>query len=143
MALTNIAGVGGGISFVSGFNGRFRGFDYDFSMPVEDITGFPDGGARVLVAAGGNGVTGSVNGVLQFDASNTQPIPDAVATGSAVTSHSAQTGAMTLTFTTGCTLAFTAFVTSWSGTRNETGAASTTWRYESSGQTTIVWDETP
>jgi hypothetical protein len=74
---------------------------------------------------------GSVQGVLTYDAASTQPFPDAFGDGSglAVGDLASQIGSMTLTFITGCTLAFSGLVNGLGGSRAENGVAECTWRY--------------
>ena len=145
MALTKIAGVGGTVALPTGFNGHFRSFDWDMSTPEAETTGFADLGFASFVPVGGIRVTGSVQGVLTFDAANTQPFPDAFGDGSglALGDLAGLTGSTTLSFTTGCTLAFSANITGLGGSRPENGLSECTWRYGSSGALTVVWDETP
>lgn len=144
MALTKIAGVGGTVALPTGFNGHFRSFDWDMSMPEAETTGFLDLGFASFVPVGGIRVTGSVQGVLTYDAASTQPFPDAFGDGSglALGDLAGQVGTMTLTFITGCTLAFSGLINGLGGSRAENGVAECTWRYGSSGPLTVVWDET-
>lgn len=144
MALTNITATGGAAALPTGCNGRFQTYDAETSFPEVDITGFGDGGAATFAPAGGVRCTGTVNSILQFDATNTSPFPTTIADGSALTLADLDDviGAMTLTVTTGCTLAFSGIISSVSFNRGETGAATGSYRFGSTGQLTLTWDQT-
>jgi hypothetical protein len=144
MALKKIAGAGGSITTISGFNGHFRSFDWDVSFPEQETTGFTDSGFASFVPVGGIRLTGTINGVNVYDDTNGQPFPDAFGDGSAlaVGDLAGLTGTITLTFITGCTLAATCNINGVGGSRPENGIAECNWRYGSSGALTIVWDET-
>jgi len=141
---TKIGGVGGGVTMPTGFNGHFRGFSGEIGFPEAVTTGFTDLGFASAIPVGGIRNTGSVSGVLVFDSSTTQPIPDALADGSglALGDLASCTGTLTLTITTGCTLAGSHNITSLGYSRQEDAEATGEWRYGSSGALTIVWDET-
>ena len=143
MALTKIAGVGGTVALPTGFNGHFRSFDWNLSFPEAETTGFLDLGFASFVPVGGIRCTGSVQGVLTFDAAATQPFPDAFADGSGLGlgDLAGLTGTTTLTYTTGCTLAFSANITGLGGNRPENGVGECAWQYGSTGPLTVVWDE--
>lgn len=143
--MAKITGTGGAIAMPSGFNAHFRSFTHAFAMPEVETTGFDDGGFATFDPAGGLRVTGTALGVHEYDASSTAPLPAALADGSnlAVGDLAGQTGSMTLTFITGCTLAFSANVTNIAGSRAEVGSSESTWTFGSSGAITQAWDETP
>ena len=145
ITMSKIANTGGAVALVSGFNASFRSFDYDYQMPEVDVTGFDDGGFMTFEPAGGLRLTGSAQGVHEFDASTTVPMPASLADGSALAlgDLSVQSGTLTLTFTTGCTLAATCLITSISGSRAEVGASESSWSFGSTGAVTQAWDETP
>lgn len=145
MALTNVVATGGGVTMPTGFNGRFLNFDWDVAFPEVEITGFGDGGAATFAPAGGVRCTGTINGIMTYDASSTSPFPTGIADGAALTLADLDdvTGNLTLTFQTGCTLAFSSIFSSTGGNRAETGVAAIRHRFGSSGQLTLTWDQTP
>lgn len=142
MALTNIVATGGGVTMPSGLAGRALNFDWDVAFPEVDITGFGDGGAATFAPAGGVRCTGTVNGIMTYDATGATPFPPTIADGAALVLADLDdvVGNMTLTFQTGCTLAFSSIFSSVGGNRAETGLASIRQRFGSSGQLTLTWD---
>lgn len=144
MAKTKITGIASSVSLPTGFNGHFRSFDYDLAFPEQETTGFEDLGFYSGVPVGGIRHTGTVNGLLNYDAANTQPFPDAFADGAglALGDLAGLSAAGTFTFTTGCTLAGTYIISGISGSLGANTTAEANWRYGSTGPLTIVWDET-
>lgn len=144
MAVTSTNGLGGNVSLPTGFNGKFSDFDYSIDIPEQVTTGFDDGGFVTADPVGPIRMTGTVNGITEYDATNTTPFPDALADGSGMAlgdlKSNAQ-GTVTLTITTGCTLAATANITNFSGSRSHSETSSS-WSYASSGAITKAWDET-
>lgn len=142
MAETVISGVGGGVTMVSNFYGQFEEFTANLSLPTESFSKFGGGGFMVAVPTGGNQITGSLKGVLAFDAASLTPIPPTLLTGSAITSHSMQVGSMTLTYATACTHAFSACITGVDLTRPDAGRGTGNWSFVSNGLITQAWDVT-
>lgn len=142
MAETIIAGVGGGVTFVSNTYGQFETFSANLELPEESFSVFGGGGFKKSVPVGGNQITGSVQGVLAFDAASLTPIPPTLLTGSAITSHSMQQGSITLTYATACTHAFSATLSGIDLTRPDMGRGTGTWNFKSNGLITQAWDVT-
>ncbi len=142
MALTNIVATGGGVTMPSGLAGRPLNFDWVVAFPGVDSSGFGDGGAATFAPAGGVRCTGTINGILTYDATGATPFPPTIADGSALTLADLDdvVGSLTLTFQTGCTLAFSAIFSSVGGNRAETGIAALRQRFGSTGQLTLTWD---
>jgi len=144
MAVKNIAGVGGGVTMPSGFNGKINSWSGTMTQHTEEITGFDSGGFDEHVGVG-LGMSGSAAFTGVYDDANSIPMPASFADGAALAVGdllSAQ-GTLTLTAITGCTFAGAAIVTSISFSRNAKGVLSGTFSFNFTGFITQTWDSTP
>lgn len=87
-------------------------------------------------------LTGSVTGVVQYDASSTQPIPLGTAGDTVGTTLSGVTGACTFTATTGCTMSGNFVFTNVTLSRDVNAQMIITGNVASDGGVTIAWDTT-
>lgn len=85
------------------------------------------------------GMSGQFQGTIQFDASNTAPVP--TATGGTINEASFEGVSLTLTATTGCTFSGTANIVGVDLNRSATNRMTGTWRFEFDGQPSETWDE--
>jgi hypothetical protein len=144
MATQPIGGLGGQFSGPTGWNLKFASWSGSYDIETADAQGFADAGFIFPIPIN-SGFSGAVAGVLQFDGTNTQPVPDALMDGSVLALGDFNThavGTITLTVTTGCTIAFTAVMTNFTVNRVLKGAAVLgSFSFVSQGPITIVWDE--
>lgn len=142
--MSTIQGTGGGITLPSGYNAKVESWSASHEVLTTETTGFGDGGAEVHEPVYTK-MSGSCAGTLQFDATNTAPLPGAIVDGGALTQSDLETNCkatLTLTATTGCTYAFTAIMTVTGFNRPEKDKATVTYNFISTGQITQAWDET-
>ena len=143
MAKKNIAGVGGGFTTFTGFNGNIASWSATYTIDTEEVSGFGSGGFRehepVAVS-----LSGSATGTLQYDAASASPVLAALADGAALAVGDLEgaKGTLTLTSITGCTWAFGGIFTSVSIDRPAMGKATVTFNFISNGPITQTWDET-
>jgi hypothetical protein len=124
----------------TGFNLKANAIDGTVEIPEADDTGFTDNGYGSAQPAGPVRCTGNVGGFTRFNTTSTTPLPAALLASTLAPSNAQ--GSMTLQFTTGCTLAFTANITGWSFSRNLTDSMTSSYPFGSVGQLTLTWDET-
>lgn len=143
MAITTIEGLGGTVSFPTGFNGKLSAWSATFTVETTETTGFADGGYRVLEPVK-QYIDGSASGTAQYDGASAAPVPASLMDGSglALGDWSSVKGTVTLTATTGCTWAFSAVITSVAINRAADGKADITFNFQSRGPITQTWDET-
>lgn len=134
MALTDIAGSGGSITFASNeVGGDFENWSATIDGTVAEYTTFTSAPFPVRKITGVS-ISGSATGVLQFDAANTAPLANLTEAGMEVAS-------MTLTAETGCTYAGAFVVSQVSIGRPSNGKAEITCNFASNGTITQSWDE--
>lgn len=142
--MATIQGLGGNIALPTGWNFKASGWSFTYTVGTEETTGFDDGGFEthepVFVRW-----EGSATGTLEYDATNTAPIPADMADGSdmALGDLDNAKGTATFTATTGATLEGTVIVTSLPMNRNAKGKGEVTINVLGSGALTQTWDETP
>lgn len=143
MAKKNIAGVGGGFTTITGFNGKISSWSATYTIDTEEVTGFDSGGFRQYEPVAVS-ISGSATGTAQYDDTSATPLVAALADGSvlAVGDLENAKGTLTLTAITGCTWAFSAIITSVALDRPATGKATVTFNFVSNGPVTQTWDET-
>lgn len=144
MAIKAIGGPGGSFAGPSGWNLKFASWSASYDIEVADAQGFENGGWQFPIPIN-TGISGSVAGVLQYDAATTQPVPDALMDGAvlAVGDLDGCVGTITLTIITGCTIAFTGIITNFTVNRVLKGAAVLgSFSFVSQSPATITWDET-
>ncbi len=142
--MATIQGNGGDVAFPTGWNFKASGWSMTYTVGTEETTGFDDGGFESHEPVFINW-SGSITGTLEYDASNTAPIPGDLADGSAlaVGDLANASGSATLTALTGCTYAGTIVVQSLPINRPTKGRGEVTLNFIGSGPLTQTWDETP
>jgi len=142
--MSTAQGLAGSITMPTGYNMKHASFDLDHSTETVDTSGFEDNGFRTREPVV-TSFTGSTAGTLEWDASNTAPLPSVLADGSAMaaTDLSNAQGTLTMQVVTGCTIAATCNVTGFSASRSFDGKADASYNFESTGPITQSWDETP
>ena len=140
--MANIAGLDGDITLPSGYNILVSNWSANYTVETTDSTTFASQGFREFEPTIQT-MTGSFGGHGQFDATSTAPIPAALADGSVLSTGDLANAkaTVTLTATTGCTLAGTAIVTGLSFTRDVAGKLEITGDLQFSGPITQTWDE--
>jgi hypothetical protein len=140
--MANIAGIDGGITLPSGYNILVNNWSANYTVETVDSTTFDSSGFREFEPTI-QSMTGAFGGHGQFDATTTAPIPAALVDGGVLaTGDLASTKAtVTLTATTGCTLAGTAIITGLSFSRDVAGKLEITGELQFSGPITQTWDE--
>jgi len=137
--MSTIQGINGAYSGVTGFNAKMASWTANINIDNVETTGFSSNGYRdrepVIVHLDGN-----ASGTGEFDASSTAPTPSALLAGTAAVSNAK--GSMTLTATTGCTLAFTGVMQQVGLNRPNDGKLDVNHSFVSSGAITQTWDET-
>lgn len=140
MPLSTIQGVGGGVTFVTGFYAKFTAWTANITNETVETTGFSDAGNSTNESGGPIKLEGTAVGVAQFDATTTALLPSGAL--GATPTFSSWKGTMTLTATTGCTYAFTAVISGMATGRQYNGRMEVTYSFVSSGAITQTWDET-
>ena len=135
--MSTIQGVGASVSMPSGFGGKARAINATVEINATDTTGFSDLGWPTSEPVGPIRVAGSIDLVAEYGAADSPVAPTLFASPVLLTAAQAS---MTLTFQTGCALAFTANVTSVGLTRNVRDAMGTATAFESTGAVTQSWD---
>jgi len=139
-----IGGVGGNFSGPSGWNIKFASWAASYDVETADAQGFEDGGFIFPIPIN-TGLSGSVAGVLQYDAAATQPVPDGLMDGAVLAVgdlEASSVGTFTLTIITGCTIAFTGVMTNFTVNRALKGSAVLgSFSFVSQGPITVTWDE--
>jgi hypothetical protein len=138
MPVTDIVGgTTGNVTSATGFNADFDAWSATITMETAVYATFASLWKKSKVTTGN--VTGSVSGVVQYDATTTAPMPK---TGDAINLASFR-GLTTLTAVTGCTIGPSTFnYTSVVLERNMTGEMRFTANIESDGSVDLFWDET-
>lgn len=137
--MSTIQGTTASVTMPTGFNIKANDISGELAIPEAEDTGFTDLGWASAQPAGSLRVTGTIGGFTQYNTATTTPVPAALVAATADPSQAQ--GAMTLQFKTGCTLAFTANITSWGFGRNLTDAMSSSNPFGSVGAATLTWDE--
>jgi len=138
MAEATIQGIGGSVTFPTGFNFKAASWSGDYSIETVDTTGFDEAGFRtkepVIMS-----MSGSVAGTAESGA--VAPILSTLATGTTIAASTLAAAKATLTLTafTGCTFAMTAVVTRVSMSRPADGKMDVTMDFESTGPITQTW----
>ena len=121
----------------NGFNGDMDAWTAE--IEVQETTWRPFASRwqkRKNVAYGG---TGQFQGTIQFNSSDTQPMP--ANGGGDVDAASFEAVSITLTAEEGCTISGTANITGISLNRPANDRMSGTWRFSFDGEVQITWDE--
>jgi len=138
-----IGGPGGNFAGPSGWNFKFSSWAASYDVETADAQGFAD--TAIFPIPVNHGLSGSVAGVIQYDAASTQPVPDAMMDGAVLAVGDLETscvGTFTLTIITGCTISFTGVITNFTINRALKGSAVLgSFSFVSQGNMTIVWDE--
>lgn len=140
-----IGGPGGSFAGPTGWNLKFASWAGSYDVETADAQGFEDSGFIFPIPVN-TGFSGSVAGVLQYNAASTKPVPDALMDGAVLAVGDLETssvGSFTLTVITGCTIAFTGVMTNFTINRALKGSAVLgSFSFVSQGPITRVWDET-
>ena len=141
--MATIQGLGGTIALPTGYNFKVSGWQMTHTTGTEETTGFDDGGFEVHEPVFTR-FEGSATGTIEYNASNTAPLPAALADGSgmALGDLDDAKGSATLTATTGCTYAGDVIITSSAINRTAKGRGEITVNFLGSGPLTQTWDET-
>lgn len=138
MATDIVGGTDGAIS-ASGFNVDLD--QWSASIGAEDTVQYRTFSSRWKSKKNvGYGGTFQFRGTIQFDDSNTAPLP--TLTGGVVDAASFEGVSATLTATTGCTYSGTANITVMDLTRDANDRMIGTFRGEFDGEVSQSWDET-
>lgn len=141
--MATIEGLGGSVTLPTGWNFKVSSFSFNYQVLTEETTGFDDGGFETHEPVAVRW-EGSATGTLTYDASNTAPIPAAMADGAgmAVGDLANAKGTGTFQSKTGCTLAGTVVVTSMPIDRGAKTKANVTLNMLGTGALTQTHDET-
>lgn len=138
--MATIEGLNGAVALPTGFYCKFNTWSATVAITVVDTSGFTDNGWKT-VAPVQVSLSGSAAGTGIFNVASASPINSTVMGSTA--GLSSASGSFTLTATTGCTLGFSGTVTQVGFSRPVAGKLDVTYNFESSGQVTQTWDETP
>jgi hypothetical protein len=135
--MATIQGVGGNVTFPTGFAGKFVSWSGNLENPEVDTTGFSDNGNAATENGGPVKFSGTAQAVGTFGVASSAPAPS---TGlGASPSYGAWQGSATFTATTGCTIACTIIVSVVAMTRGANGRMDITFTFTSTGTITETW----
>jgi hypothetical protein len=139
--MSTIQGFSGvSVTLPTGFNGKDHTINATLEIPETDTTGFEDNNWGAGEPAGPVRLRGNVDARAKYNAATTAPLPSALMAATA--DLTAAQGSITLQFESGCTLAFTANITSVGMGRAGGEAMSLSRAFSSTGQVVMTWDET-
>ena len=136
---TYLIGSDGSATFPDGYQVKFNTFSATATRASQVVTAFGDTSQRRRLSSVLD-ITGSAGGTPMKDVGNANPLGIA---GGGISGDGTGAIAITLTFASGCTLAFDAVVNSvaFAVTQDSTQTATFNFEMDDSDGPTIAWDE--
>ena len=129
MPITRIQGFDGSVTLPSGYNAKIKSYSVSLDMAMADVSVFQDTWRQFR--GGIQGGSGSLTGVMVYDASTTSP---------GFVASRTTAGTLRLTQATGCYLEGSAFFTNISVQSSVDGDAVITMDFTFTGAVTETWD---